>query len=169
MDKYKIIPPLSQTTVSGSVTPSELRIGNLIYTRNSDYSEKAKKGWDLSEILQINIYGGGYCNLGKEIGKRYNDIDKHCYFSDKCELKPIVLNRDWLISLGFVEDENEELVLKNDLANIVQTCFMGLWKIKVEMIGNTECITILNEDFLYVHQLQNLYFALTGSELQLVL
>ena len=78
---------------------------------------------------------------------------------------PIPLDRDWLLKLGFIEDENEELVFKNDLANIVQTCFMGLWQIKVDMIGKTESISILNEDFLYVHQLQNLCFALTGHEL----
>ncbi|EMY3585013.1 hypothetical protein ABF200_002296 [Flavobacterium psychrophilum] len=123
---------------------SELRLGNYINVTRSH-----GRGQKQTTVKKVNLH-----YLEQVLNNNQTNY-----------IEPIELNREWLISFGFIEDENEELVLKNDLASIVQTCFMDLWLIRVEMIGRTETITILNEDFLYVHQLQNLYLALTGTEI----
>jgi hypothetical protein len=126
---------------------NELRIGNYV-------NDRLHREVIIKEIREEHLIF--YLSNGSKIKHNIKTFE------------PIEMNREWLMNFGFIEDEKEELILKNDLASIVQTCFMGLWLIRVDMIGRTETITMLNEDFLYVHQLQNLYFALTGAELKLI-
>ena len=116
---------------------TELRIGNLV-----NYG---------GEILPVNsIHGDNTIRLLKD----ENSIG--CFSIGK--IQPIELTQEWLVRLGFVN-------------------FMGgYWELE-------EGITILNspggdnfilsigteytlgEPFEFIHQLQNLFFALTGSEL----
>lgn len=80
---------------------------------------------------------------------------------DTSEIKPILLNEENLLRLGFVCDENK--MYRND-------------RICVNL-GNRGTVTILGPDGGYaipfqhenqtVHWMQNLYFAITGEELEL--
>jgi hypothetical protein len=68
--------------------------------------------------------------------------------------KPIPLTEEWLFKLGFINDRVLEFY-RNDFTDstiIIDynfICLLGYSHVKLK----------------YVHQLQNLYFALTGSEL----
>jgi hypothetical protein len=75
------------------------------------------------------------------------------------QFKPIPLTEEWLLKLGLEK--------------------IGIWTFSLNLVGNLDLIYYLGEkgwsiglksysDFSnlkYVHQLQNLYFALTGKEL----
>ncbi len=70
---------------------------------------------------------------------------------------PIPLNTNWLLKLGFEYNDNIGLYQKDGF--------------DVDIEDGVYCHFYLNEygdwykDIEYVHQLQNLYFALTGEEL----
>lgn len=67
---------------------------------------------------------------------------------------PIPLTEEWLIKFGFKENEFS-LVFENGLIGVYEQDNL-FW-----FDTNTDCIEIK-----HVHQLQNIYFALTGKELQ---
>jgi hypothetical protein len=75
------------------------------------------------------------------------------------EIEGIPLTEDWLIKFGF--KKNETFCFINiesgiELMNIANKYFRGRYK------G-----ALITKDIEYVHQLQNLYFALTNKELTL--
>jgi hypothetical protein len=71
------------------------------------------------------------------------------------ELKPIPLTEEWLLKFGFEKNITTDLypTFSYDILNV-----------------NDGIVYVLNYGFVnhikYIHQLQNLYFALTGEELQ---
>jgi len=77
------------------------------------------------------------------------------------EYKPIPLTEEWLLKFGFEKRDGE--VPEN-----IDFVFKGFW---IEQQTDVDDFICLNtEPFVsvkYVHQLQNLYFALTGEELTL--
>lgn len=84
-------------------------------------------------------------------------------------IKPIPLTEEWLINFGF------EIYAKSDVCNgwsigenpVTKDYLMTLTWMKNENGSLAECF-YRNGHFVikYVHQLQNLYFALTGEELE---
>ena len=84
-----------------------------------------------------------------------------CYLSNGHKLKyklnttnPIPLTEEWLVKFGFVKDKLEVgLYHFNDLEIFLPNYFT--WK--TQFLNNIK----------HVHQLQNLYFALTNEELKL--
>lgn len=73
---------------------------------------------------------------------------------------PINLTKEWLLSFGFTGDENIGYrILINQRYNLV---ISDLNNVKFEFYGN-DINAMLHLE--YVHELQNLYFALTGEEL----
>ena len=99
------------------------------------------------------------------------DIAELCHRSDGAYndppidemFEPITLNKEWLKKLGFIKDG------KYYCKGVHCTYFSGLMKLKFDRllqmwqfdIGSYEDLTRIK----YVHQLQNLYCALTGEEL----
>lgn len=79
-------------------------------------------------------------------------------------IRPIQITKEWLIRLGFIETYSSQFRLKFD-----HPCnFIGFDFSKTEdksMEGFRYYGQYIN--IKYVHQLQNLYFALTGEELTL--
>jgi len=81
--------------------------------------------------------------------------------------KPIPLTKEWLLKFGFTKDG------RGYAMGVHQRLFSGLMKLtfngKLQMwvfvfsVGSYRDITRVQ----YVHQLQNLYFALTGEELEI--
>lgn len=77
------------------------------------------------------------------------------------ETSPIPLTQEWLMRLGFYKssfDNNEFIDSKTG------------WFMVYENSGYYKLSTgrgLIGEQFKYVHQLQNLYFALTGKELEI--
>ncbi|WP_214228614.1 hypothetical protein [Pedobacter sp. B4-66] len=81
--------------------------------------------------------------------------------------EPIPLSEEWLIKFGFEGDDDERHIVLG---------FGGGEELSVELLTKTCCLTRTNknerDDYVYVaypeyvHQLQNLYFSLTGKELK---
>lgn len=126
---------------------SELRIGNLIM-------------WD-SEKTQIEIIS--------EISKGAIGLESDTDFDTLTPIglfKPIWLTEEWLMKLGFEKlDENTAgciwVIVRNDIV------FDDL-KITQWYKPNRPKFERRHFGIKYVHQLQNLYFALTGEELEII-
>jgi hypothetical protein len=117
---------------------SELRIGNFVKDKNAQY--KTVNGF--STILATSIY---QFNLG--------DL----------ELDALPLTEEWLLKFGFVKEPRDSgevafCMSENDCNVIIQDFgdgFLFIWE-----------LSFMGKPIKYVHQLQNLYFALTGKELE---
>ncbi len=75
--------------------------------------------------------------------------------------KPIPITEEWLLKLGFSIEDNESYQLDTDLG----FCIWGRIGQSFNVYVNSDSIGNEKE---YVHELQNLYFALTGKELEYV-
>jgi hypothetical protein len=120
------------------IQANELRIGNLLFD---------------AVKIQIEV-----CALGKDVL-----MAKDSGTSRYEVVRGIPLTKEWLLRCGFVNEKhgfwwiNENFVLgflTTDDNFQAEYCFAGIGK-----------WTVL--DLKFVHQLQNLYFALTGTELSL--
>ena len=69
--------------------------------------------------------------------------------------KPILLTEEWLLKLGFKKDKVDE------------TYYNGNFQIMLPYFFQYKTSLIDHIIVKYVHQLQNIYFALTGEELEL--
>lgn len=74
--------------------------------------------------------------------------------------KPIPLTDEWLLKFGFEKIENNWKVLD-------YVCFKLSWERLAGLVLVFDNESIFLPQIKYVHQLQNLYFALTGEELTL--
>lgn len=76
------------------------------------------------------------------------------YSNPWCKIEPIHLTEELLLRLGFEHDEDYD----------------ELWTLKSFWIDKTDGGFIYDNHNLiqHVHQLQNIYFALTGEELKLI-
>ena len=120
---------------------NELRIGNLIQNYQGDILECFGVTCEGHERNSIVWYDN-------ELGF-YLDIE---------EIKPIELTEDWLLGFGFVKIGNS-YKMKN-FGRFIFT-HIGITFRPAGMLDS-----LLRTDLIkYVHQLQNLYFALTGEEL----
>jgi len=128
------------------------------------------------KATELRIENLIYNSIGKEskvIAIEFEALNDSCYsvvypdggYEELSHISPIPLTDEWLIKLGFKRKEkivNEDVYIKGPLGIFpdyhivvyyVETCKDG---------SHTIPITLK-----YVHQLQNLYFALTGEELEL--
>lgn len=121
---------------------TELRIGNLFQDQNGNLLEVA----ELTEDNQV-----------------FKVVDRSKFpLPDGWQSEPIHITEEWLERLGFVVGSLKRWTTKYYM-------FHSFWYINFKRDGF--CSFIAFDCFLkeaqYVHQLQNLYFALTGEELTL--
>lgn len=128
----------------------QIRVGNLIADKN---------GNEVS-VLDIYMTGEGYSL--RVMGVKVGIPDPQPIES----FKPIPLTEEWLVKLGF------EKVISNAVDFIgrpmkIVDFNLGSWTVNDEKGKYTFCVesALGLTDIQYVHQLQNLYFALTGTEL----
>jgi hypothetical protein len=121
---------------------SELRIGNLVIYSN---------GSILFKVISISEFG---IDIENEVEKTYIEYD---------EFEPIPLTEEWLLKFGFIRHHadyaNDVIYIKNVPDNIEFE-----WGVYPFELGSGFVINN-SQKLNYVHQLQNLYFALTGEEL----
>lgn len=131
------------------LSPNELRIGNLVHFIFTN---------ETVEILGINAHELNNKSIYNTIS--FRSLNLYCESFET--IKPIPLTEEWLLNLGFP--------LKG-FYRLQVTSFLELcWKphdktlnLQTKKNGFTE-----NSKVKYVHELQNLYFALTGTELTLI-
>tara|TARA_R110000782_G_scaffold116014_1_gene206037 strand:+ start:50 stop:412 length:363 start_codon:yes stop_codon:yes gene_type:complete len=117
------------------IQANELRLGNYVDAINKRHEEDYLEVESIADC-SINIYF-----------RQYNTGD----------LKPIPLTEEWLFKLGFAQCDNEYWYEKGVLSmNLIGT---------VSIQGRKFSEAIINSNAKHVHQLQNLYFTLTGEEL----
>jgi len=105
------------------------------------------------------IQNGRVEQIDNSLDEVYYSSDR-CYLSDFCcNLTPIPLTEEYLNIFGFESDGIEwwDGVI----------C-LGIYKDGIYYMPTEEIGYRIGNELKYVHQLQNLYFALTGSELQYV-
>jgi hypothetical protein len=104
--------------------------------------------------LEFNLYGGkGMRQIDHTDFEFIFDNDLRC-------AKPIPLTEDWLVKLGF-EKQMAWTFYIPITGNMKLVYYLGEkgWSIGNKEYSDHECE--------YVHELQNLYFALTGKELEM--
>ena len=114
----------------------ELRLGNKIYFIMCD-----SKDQNMDEKKEITIY----------------DDDMTYMLNNESLFEPIPLTEEWLLKFGF-EKNGRDWELPNFRFHVNKP---------INYNGFVFCdgYTVITEKIQYVHQLQNLYFALTGAEL----
>ena len=88
-------------------------------------------------------------------------------------IRPIPLNEEWLIKCGFELSEHKDqafLKIKTDFTNgssFSLDCFTDDWSFMIEErnFNDGNNCSFIPRKINYVHELQNLYFALTNEEL----
>lgn len=145
----------------------ELRIGNYVTIENDAW-------YDLKDIplmvTQVKIFkddmfpnssGSVTCCQLKDLKWDYSQFDEF--------IKPISLTEEWLDRFELVKEYPGEMIVneKKDLATYYHWV-KGAFNVEISKDG-TVCFEVYSHyiPVLYVHQLQNLYFALTGTELVL--
>ena len=124
---------------------SELRIGNYVASTNFIY-------------------------IIKEVGEKYVrikgiDLD-YDYNYPLCEitnLKPIPLTKEWLLKFGF--DFSVDTWYLKGVAIWETECCDAKGNEEIGFFYELRDVGMMDMHIKYVHQLQNLYFALTGEEL----
>ena len=127
----------------------ELRIGNYIL----DYEAEPEVSiyWKVEEIQRLSNDKA----LNQTIGVTYRKGS--CW---TCDPEPIPLTEEWLVKFGF-ELEDEKIYYHLDSYEdiyITKTSYSF-------SIYNATHFTNIKQGIKHVHQLQNLYFALTNEEL----
>ena len=125
---------------------NELRIGNWV-----DWDEKTIR----SEVKGIHPSGN------------YLHLENGWVQLSRCE--PIPLTEEWLVRFGFKESNNYGYFLsphKDSRSDSSSTRLCFFLEI-MDFIVSSNHYDAWYVNCKYVHQLQNLYFALTGEELEL--
>lgn len=131
----------------------ELRIGNIVY--HSPFSH-IKEAVTIKEILQESL------SHGKGIeGYIYNDIEEYV---------PIPLTEEWLLKFGFEKRRCVPVDGREPFEYIggfyVESDYDARFDWEDNKLFLRDCDDgAVGKQIKYVHQFQNLYFALTGEEL----
>ena len=108
---------------------------------------------------------GNYVKFGKLFKKVVEIAEEGFYILDKdgttlkntwADLQPIPLTEEWLLKFG-LEKELDSFYRFNK-SSMIEICF---YDGGILVTNQSVCLNSIK----YVHQLQNLYFALTGEEL----
>jgi hypothetical protein len=118
-------------------------------------------------VLHTHIAKDGFVEYAQIFGviKGHIYIDDHRLPEYACilakEISPLRITHDWLLKFGFVVEYcNSTNVYKYFLPNTPFGYLQGVFNVFTQ----TGCFSVKIE---HVHELQNLYFALTGEELEL--
>lgn len=140
---------------------SELRVGNYIKYKD-----------EILFIQDVSMFRGRYCsNLFKSV---FDSFPKH-YSQLLTSLKPIQLTEEWLDKFGFERGGYDLIEVwhpDNDRFSMVgyldeeneDERYLG-WNYNHN--GTIDECDSSRIEIKHVHQLQNLYFALTGKELEI--
>ena len=125
------------------INHTELRCGNKVHISGKEYPNERL----VATVGEIHYFGSTLeCDFGE--GEEDCDIDHE-------DLIPIPLSEEWLIRAGFEKYSDKEFYIYTSKENEVRFY-------KSDSDWN---LAYFITETRYVHQLQNLYFWLTGEEL----
>jgi hypothetical protein len=123
---------------------NELRIGNLVNSQRG-----------ISRIVEISNTEISYVH--------FQIPDEEIGLWEDGKVEPIPLTADWLLKFGFEKEKYPDCFVYDNFVVFVNTgTVIGMPIGKLYVSTGLVSYTVPLE---YVHQLQNLYFALTGKEL----
>lgn len=134
---------------------SELRIGNLVFISAEIILSKSNIVIPNGKLIKVEtIYEDGINN---------DEFDHDHSYIRKFDIKKtlgIPITEEWLLRMGFKErySKSHQIEIKYD--------FLKLYNSNGDYIYDIGSNTGVNTIH-YLHQLQNLYFALTGEELEI--
>ena len=131
---------------------TELRIGNYLMDDESDTLVVVSR---IESIEYTNWNSGDEFNI---VVLEYGTKERYL----EGDFRPIPITEEWLLNLGFTLYNKENPIMFKGVVFIEQRqkTLIGTQFFTFHFDGNTIKIQ-------YVHQLQNLYFALTNEELNL--
>lgn len=115
---------------------SELRIGNLVNARKTNHT------WDQTCLITGLTHKGIYVKYG----------NGHII---PINIEPILLTEEWLLSMGFISNPYQDRY-ENVVIHVECNKTRGVTELWIDKMPHIK----------YLHELQNLYFALTGKELE---
>ena len=124
----------------------ELRIGNFV-----NYIEKIYVG-QKDKVVKIIAITENYLK---------DDTNKNTIIGEVEAYKPIPLTEEWFLKFGFVKD-------KDGLFKLFEYSEVPILFSKDLDCWTCDGINFSVNNLNHVHQLQNLYFALTGEELKTI-
>lgn len=124
---------------------SDLRKGNYVTNEPLDIFKTGFVIVEARNIYELAVH---------ESGQESEYYSKH--------FKPIQLTEEWLLNFGF--KEGRKMIKHPDVFIQFSEKRRGVYFITIEIEGNERHFV---KDIQHVHQLQNLYHALTGEELTL--
>ena len=127
------------------INATELRIGNYFKIKTT-----TTYAVTIREIHEDKIKYSFNFGIEREV------FSKHCLL---CYLKPIPLTEEWLIKFGLKQDSTDKYWYFSPTYNK----FYPLYERGIYWGFNGLGLSV--NEMQYVHQLQNLYFALRGEEL----
>ena len=124
---------------------NELRVNNIIengFRKMNGFQNNYEKVTMLNDFGEINVFS---CPIDRD------------YSGTGCQMPlGVIITEEWLLNSGF--HKTDESIFSKDLFKIEQHIQ------DYSVFINDVCI---KNDLEFIHQLQNLYFALTGVELEL--
>lgn len=102
---------------------------------------------------ETTIVGTAYFKI---VFAHYKHGDPYETYSDE-EVEPVQLTSEWLLKFGFIKKYNYEYHFSKSPFSVI------LNPLKHDFLFNN---FVVSTEIKYLHQLQNLYFALTGTELK---
>lgn len=113
--------------------------------------------------LRIGNYVYGYKTTWTIDKNDFRDVDLD---DNSMPYNPIPLTEEWLLKLGFKDARSNELELYPIKYNTKTIRYNGInTNLYVSDFGDDSHYDLPCPHIKYVHQLQNIYFALTGEEL----
>jgi hypothetical protein len=140
----------------------ELRIGNIVSINNEKYWPEMKgKALVVNQIAEKIDFNKNWTHA---ISLDYINKDKYCYAGALGawirDVEPIKMNNYWKCRFGLREPIGVHNNKFSGLIHVEKGNYVkGIWEFH---IGD-----ILVMCFYYVHELQNLYFSLTGNDFDL--
>ena len=142
-----------------TIQATELRIGNFIGMNLEEYPNNFFTALEVGETMKV------YDGLITLEGATIKRVETSFMYVD--DFEPIPLNEDWLVKFGFLRFRGGYQL--NEIKD-----FGIYFKVINERTDGKEIVAlvdleskIVSKEIHFVHQLQNLYHALTGEELTL--
>lgn len=136
---------------------SELRIGNLVKINNDLLPETHGKTYIVYKLQKTFDFdfpsSTGIVSVTDKVNT-YTQFDEF--------IAPIPLTEEWLLRFGFEKKDSD--VTRYEKRELMMEYIFGKWYARL-CVNYQDSVLVTKVE--YVHQLQNLVFALTGEELTL--